>query len=163
MARVRIGFEWVLALILFATMLLTVVDVIGRYAFASPVTGGYEITELAMGILVFGALPLVTERREHLCVELFTDKVRGAKAAIRDTVSWGLSIVVSALIAIELWKKSAEQARDGTITLLLALHTAPFVVIIAVLATVNTIILTCLLLTTIKGQPLRSTSGSDSR
>ncbi|WP_108483009.1 TRAP transporter small permease [Oceaniglobus ichthyenteri] len=37
-----------------------------------PIRGAYEITEIAVGAMVFAALPLVTLRREHVQVTLFS-------------------------------------------------------------------------------------------
>ena len=40
-------------------VLLTCVDVVGRYFLNRPLTGAFELTEHAMGALVFSSLPLV--------------------------------------------------------------------------------------------------------
>ena len=56
------------AVLLFAMMVLTFVDVWGRYFFNSPVPGGFEVTELMMAALIFAGLPLATgARRAHRC------------------------------------------------------------------------------------------------
>lgn len=54
------------AMALFAIMLLTLVDVTGRKFFNHSVPGGLEITEILMVIVIFGALPLVSWRGEHV-------------------------------------------------------------------------------------------------
>jgi TRAP-type C4-dicarboxylate transport system permease small subunit len=59
------------AAVLFIMMVLTCVDVFGRYLFSRPVAGGLEITEILVAALVFVALPLVTLREEHVMVDLF--------------------------------------------------------------------------------------------
>ncbi len=41
---------------LFAMMGLTVVDVVGRYAFNSPILGAFEITSFLVAILVYSFL-----------------------------------------------------------------------------------------------------------
>lgn len=51
---------------LFSIMWLTVVDVIGRKFFSHSVPGGLEITEILMVVVIFGALPLVSWRSEHV-------------------------------------------------------------------------------------------------
>ena len=66
----------VAAIDLFAMMMLTFIDVTGRkltgtVAFAKPVYGAYEITELLMGVLIFSALPLVTAREGHVTIDIF--------------------------------------------------------------------------------------------
>jgi TRAP-type transport system small permease protein len=54
------------AIALFTIMWLTVVDVTGRKFFSHSVPGGLELTEILMVIVIFGALPLVSWRGEHV-------------------------------------------------------------------------------------------------
>lgn len=54
------------AVALFAIMWLTLVDVTGRKFFSHSVPGGLEMTEILMVIVIFGALPLVSWRSEHV-------------------------------------------------------------------------------------------------
>ena len=51
---------------LFSLMLLTLVDVVGRKFFNHSVPGGLELTEILMVVVIFGALPLVSWRGEHV-------------------------------------------------------------------------------------------------
>ena len=51
---------------LFSLMILTLVDVVGRKFFNNSVPGGLELTEILMVIVIFGALPLVSWRGEHV-------------------------------------------------------------------------------------------------
>ena len=58
------------ALVLFAMMMLTCVDVIGRYFFSRPIFGGFELTEMMLAAMIFLGLPLVTLRNEHVTVDV---------------------------------------------------------------------------------------------
>ena len=51
---------------LFAIMALTFLDVGGRKLLDNSIPGSLEMTELLMVIVIFGALPLVSERGEHV-------------------------------------------------------------------------------------------------
>ncbi len=51
---------------LFSIMWLTLVDVTGRKFFSHSVPGGLELTEILMVLVIFGALPLVSWRSEHV-------------------------------------------------------------------------------------------------
>ena len=51
-------------------VILTSIDVIGRYFFLTPLLGAHEMITLAMGIMIFLGMPLVTASREHLTVDL---------------------------------------------------------------------------------------------
>ena len=65
--------------ILFAMMLLTVVDVVARYAFNRPLRGAFEVTELMLLVLIFAGLPLVSHADEHVTMD-FIDRVLGPRA-----------------------------------------------------------------------------------
>ena len=64
--------------ILGAMMLLTVVDVLGRYVFSRPVRGAFEITELMLLVLIFAGLPLVSLTDEHAVMD-FVDRLLGPR------------------------------------------------------------------------------------
>ena len=51
---------------LFGIMALTFFDVLGRKFLSNSIPGSLEITELLMVVVIFGALPLVSERGEHV-------------------------------------------------------------------------------------------------
>jgi TRAP-type C4-dicarboxylate transport system permease small subunit len=51
---------------LFAIMALTFFDVLGRKFVSNSIPGSLEITELLMVVVIFGALPLVSRRGEHV-------------------------------------------------------------------------------------------------
>jgi TRAP-type transport system small permease protein len=59
------------ALALFVIMWLTFVDVTGRKFFSHSVPGGLEMTEILMVVVIFGALPLVSVRGEHVVFDSF--------------------------------------------------------------------------------------------
>jgi TRAP-type C4-dicarboxylate transport system permease small subunit len=54
------------AIALFAIMALTFFDVLGRKLLSNSITGSLELTELLMVVVIFGALPLVSRRGEHV-------------------------------------------------------------------------------------------------
>lgn len=133
--------ETALAAILAAIMLLTFADVIGRYALNAPLRGAYEITELAMGVLVLGALPLVTAGREHIRVDLADALMTGRAGPLRDLLVAIATCAISGLVAWQLWQRGAQALREGDATFLLALPTAPFTLAMAVFVTLNTLVL----------------------
>ncbi len=53
-------------LALFAIMVLTFFDVTGRKLLDHSITGSLELTELFMVVVIFGALPLVSRKGEHV-------------------------------------------------------------------------------------------------
>ena len=63
------------ATLLFLLMLLTLIDVVGRYGFNAPVNGSYEITELLLAAIIFSALPLVSAKDAHITVDLIDCRI----------------------------------------------------------------------------------------
>ncbi len=55
---------------LFLLMVLTCIDVVGRYAFSLPLSGSIELTEMALGILVFSVFPVNAWQNEHIVVDM---------------------------------------------------------------------------------------------
>ncbi len=60
----------VAALTLLTLMLITCVDVFGRYLFNSPLTGSTELTEITVGIVIFSVFPVVSWRNSHVVVDI---------------------------------------------------------------------------------------------
>ncbi|MDO6562470.1 TRAP transporter small permease [Amphritea sp. 1_MG-2023] len=69
--------ELIAAVTLFLLMLLTCADVFGRYFFANSVDGTTELTEMAIAILVFAEMPVITWRGGHVVVDIL-DRVMGS-------------------------------------------------------------------------------------
>ena len=90
-ARVRFILEAIAAGLVTGLILVTCIDVIGRYAFNNPLTGAYEITQVLLGALVFVAMPLTTGKGGHvevdLLVPLLPAAVRRALARIGGAVA----------------------------------------------------------------------------
>ena len=76
----------VLAVLVFAMMVLTFLDVLGRQALNSPVPAAFEITEVMMGFTVYLGLPVISARREHLTIGLLDYLFTGAVRRIQGVV-----------------------------------------------------------------------------
>ena len=114
------------ALILLSLVLITCVDVVGRYFFSAPLAGAFELTELLLAALVFAALPLTTERREHIEVDLL-NAFLGRRA--RQVLSAFAGLFSAALLATFAWRlasHAAKAAGDGAVTNALEIPLAPF-------------------------------------
>lgn len=64
------------AVALFALMMVTFIDVVGRNVFNRPLHGGSELTEILLAAGIFLLLPTVAFREEHIVVDLI-DSFRG--------------------------------------------------------------------------------------
>jgi len=87
---------WVAAFVLFLMMALTFTDVIFRSMFDTPIEAATELIRIAMAVIVFAALPVISWRNEHISVDLldrfFTGKV--------DRIRRGLIAILCGLILL---------------------------------------------------------------
>ncbi len=91
---------------LLAMMTLVFADVIGRYLFAAPIAGAYQLGSTFMVILLFAGLPVVTSQESHLTVG-FTDNMfpRRGKYVQRAAVNI-LSGLIMAVVCWRLWEQA---------------------------------------------------------
>jgi len=97
---------------LFILMVLTFADVIMRSTFSAPIEAATELTRIAMAIIVFSALPIVSGRADHIVVDLLDPLFR--KAGIERildgliTLACGVLLVWPAMRSFDL----AERAKS---------------------------------------------------
>ena len=111
--------EIVTAILMFVMMMLTFVDVIGRYVFTAPVFGAAEMIQFLLAMTIFGGLCLINARDEHITVELFEARLDRYIPRLRRIIVQVFSVVVMTIIAIELYKFALDAQRIGTKTIVL--------------------------------------------
>ncbi len=127
------------ALVLFAMMLLTAVDVVMRYVFSSPLSGAYDLTEVFLLLLVFGGLPVVSLRGLHITTDMIdrflSARMRGHVTAVVH-VTW-----VAALAGLGrlVWIKAGAIAEAGDTTQTLSLKLGPIIYAVSVLLLVTAV------------------------
>jgi TRAP-type C4-dicarboxylate transport system permease small subunit len=104
------------AALMFCLMLLTCVDVVGRYFFNKPVTGGFELTEFLLASLIFAGLPLVTLRGDHITVDLFDAMTPDKVLRVQHVAASLLAAVSTGYLAWRLWLRGDTLARAGETT-----------------------------------------------
>jgi TRAP-type transport system small permease protein len=113
------------ALVLFAMMSITAVDVVGRYVFNKPLGGGFELTEMMLAALIYCALPLVSKRREHIVIDTFDPFMsRGVKRAL-DVFADVVCFLTLSGIGVLIFRRAARVAEYGDTTNVLKLPFAP--------------------------------------
>ena len=113
------------ATVLFLMMLLTAVDVAGRYLFNKPVVGGFELTEMMLAALIYCGLPLVSKRREHIVIDTF-DPLMSAR--VKRGLDMFADIVCTVTLAGIGWlilRRALRVAEYGDTTTVLKLPLAP--------------------------------------
>jgi TRAP-type C4-dicarboxylate transport system permease small subunit len=86
--------------ILFAMMVLTVVDVVARYVFNRPLAGAFEVTELLLLVLIFAGLPLVSYADEQVTMD-FIDRLLPARG--QGGLARGVHVVSAAIMGLLAW------------------------------------------------------------
>jgi TRAP-type C4-dicarboxylate transport system permease small subunit len=113
------------ALVLFSMMLITAVDVIGRYVFNKPLGGGFELTEMMLAALIYCGLPLVSKRREHIVIDTFDPFMsRGVKRWL-DVFADVVCFLTLSGIGVLIFRRAARVAEYGDTTNVLKLPLAP--------------------------------------
>lgn len=121
----RRGLAVLCGAMLMAMMALTVGDVIGRYLLARPITGATELTEMMLVAVVFLGLPAVSLDRDHVAVDIITDRLPGWVQPWRDMAMALLSAAVLGLIAWRIWVYAGQIGGYGGATNSLRLPIAP--------------------------------------
>ena len=124
---------WLGCLILFAMMVLTFVDVIGRYVFLAPIPAAYEIISLMMPAVIFCALPITVLREGHVTVDLLDSFVPRAVARFQGLAVNLVSATALGLVTWRLWIKATEDRQYDSVTDELLLLIWPFGVGMALL------------------------------
>ncbi len=128
------------AVLLFALMMLTTADVIGRYVFNWPIRGAFEITELLLLTLIFAGLPLASRADEHVTLDFIDMTLREkGRLRLRRLVDFICGILILAL-AWAVWIKAGNIAGYGDTTEVLRIPVAPFVYFMAVMVAVTGIV-----------------------
>lgn len=144
MSRLELVLQRVLgviaAAILFAMMLLTAVDVIGRYLFNRPVNGGFEVTEIMLAALIYCGLPLVSARREHIVIDTFDPFFPHAFKRALDVLAELLCAIAFGGMAMLIFERAERIASYGDTTSVLKLPLAPFAYIVAAMIAITALI-----------------------
>jgi TRAP-type C4-dicarboxylate transport system permease small subunit len=112
---------------LFFMVILTVVDVIGRYVFNAPILGAFEMTEFLVLILVFSFLGYAQAKKSHVTVDILFDRFPGKLKTIVTIFNYLLCIVIIFIIAWMGFEKGIETFHTGEKPLNLAIPNWPFV------------------------------------
>ncbi|HEX7006038.1 MAG TPA: TRAP transporter small permease [Alphaproteobacteria bacterium] len=135
-----------MCVLLFGLMILTTVDVTGRYLFNNPVPGAVEFTELGLGMLVFGSLPLITTRQEHITIDILDFFFRGKRKHAQQVFVNLLGVVITGFIGWRIFVKAQELASYGDVSINMKLPLAPIAYFMSLMAVVSAVIMLLLAL-----------------
>lgn len=128
------------ALLLAGLTGVTVVDVVGRYWFDTPLSGAFEITQMMLCALIFAALPLTTRASEHIEVDLLYGYLPRPIQKVATVLATLLSATVLGVVAWRLLAQALRLGEDGAVTNALSLPLAPVAWFAALLAAVSAVL-----------------------
>ncbi|MCB1462960.1 MAG: TRAP transporter small permease [Nitratireductor sp.] len=108
--------SWVAGATLFFLMTMTFVDVVLRSILNSPMESATELTRIAVVVIVFTSLPMVSARGENIAVDLLDSRFGPLAARLRDGLS---ELVCGALLywpITRIWVLAERARRYGDVT-----------------------------------------------
>jgi TRAP-type C4-dicarboxylate transport system permease small subunit len=120
-------FSWIAAASLFVMVVLTTIDVAGRYVFNSPVIGTQDLVELGLVICVFGALGHVTLSRGHIRADMLNGVITKRSNAILSALSFIISAPIAILLTWQTASKAIENLKNmNIVTSTISVPVGPF-------------------------------------
>jgi TRAP-type transport system small permease protein len=128
------------ASVLFLMMLITAVDVVGRYVFNQPLPGGFEVTELLLAALIYCGLPLVSARREHIVIDTFDPFFSARVKRFLDMAAEVICAGALAGVGYLLFKRALRVAEYGDTTNTLKIPLAPVAYLLGTMIVIAAVI-----------------------
>lgn len=114
-AGLRQALVYLAACALCMLILITVVDVVGRYLLNAPLPGAFESVRALMALVTFSALPLVCVRNEHLRAGILDHLISQRLNRLREPLVQLISVVVLCGITWRLGSEAMTKRRTGEV------------------------------------------------
>lgn len=117
--------EYVGAVILAGIMVLTIVDVVARYLFQNPIAASFEVTEMAMQIMIYLCMAVAVASNDHIRVTLIDpilDRMPRLARSIENISGLAIALVLFGM-GVAVMRLAAGKA--GEVTAVLGLPIAP--------------------------------------
>lgn len=152
MRRLERWLGYVAAAALFAMMVLTFLDVVGRKLYSS-IPGSLEVTELLMLVVIFVGLPLASLKGEHVFFDLLDQLlprgVQRLQGMLANAICAALLIGASWLVHV----RAGRTASQGDTTAQLLISLAPFQYAAAALLLLTAVMHVYLIVQAARGAP----------
>ncbi|HCN70783.1 MAG TPA: hypothetical protein DIS96_03345 [Pusillimonas sp.] len=102
--------------VLFLMMLATFADVIGRYFFNHPLLGTYELTQLALALTIFSAMPWVTLKSEHVEIDFLYTRLSPYWKKLNRVITNVLVICVFSMVGYAVFLQGIKAKDSGLVT-----------------------------------------------
>ncbi len=114
-------------------MALTFFDVGGRKLLDHSIPGSLELTELLMVAVIFAALPLVSQKGEHVVFDSLDHYLPAAVLRAQKAIVHLACALALLALGVLMWRTGGEFLRSGETTAQLKLLKAPFIYAMAAL------------------------------
>jgi TRAP-type transport system small permease protein len=121
------------SILLFCLMALTFADVVARYLLNRPIRGAFEITELALLVLIFAGLPLVSHADEHVTMDFIDRMLPERLVGPWVRAMHALCAAIMFFLMWQVWIKAARISSYGDTTDVLRILVGPFVYFMALM------------------------------
>ena len=101
------------ALAILAMMLVTVADVVMRYAFNNPVRGAYDFTEAMLVVFVFCGMAVCLLARANIVIDLIDSLVGRRTQSVLRSCGDVLSVAMLAMFAYAAWTPATQAYSNG--------------------------------------------------
>jgi len=128
------------ATVLMLLMIVTFIDVTGRYLFLAPLPGAFEMTEIMMAMLIFAGLPLVSRANQHVTVNLIIGLLSPKIRHFQRLITQIIMALVFGVMAWRMWIKAAEMLVQGDEPAYLLIPIAPVAFLMTILLGVSSLI-----------------------
>jgi TRAP-type C4-dicarboxylate transport system permease small subunit len=112
---------------LFAIMMLTFFDVLGRKFLSGSIPGSLELTELMMVVVIFAALPLVSRRGEHVEFDSLDPYLPMGLRRLQQVLVQLVCGLALLGLGWLMWSTGGDFAQTGETTAQLKIPKAPFI------------------------------------
>ena len=140
MKRITALVSIVAAASLFAMMLLTFADVVGRKFFGNSIVGAVELTELCMLVMIFMALPLASLAGEHIVFDLLDRYLPARVLHLQMALAHAVAATIFGGAAWLVWVRSARTYSMGDVTARLEIGLGPFHRLVAVMLLITALV-----------------------
>lgn len=131
---IAFALEALAATTLLLLMFLTCLDVAGRYFFANSIDGTTELTEIAIAVIVFAELPVITWRGGHVVVDILDSFLPAMTLKVLTLFSALLISSTLYFLGIRIFQLAERSLRRGEISELLEIPVGIIVQYIAIMS-----------------------------
>jgi TRAP-type C4-dicarboxylate transport system permease small subunit len=136
-----------------ALVVITVVDVAGRYLFNRPLLGAVEVSEFLLVVLAFAGLAYAERRNAHIAVDFFTERLPAGLRRVLDAFATLVGIAFWTVVGWRAWAHALRVRAAQEVSLSWQIPIYPFYLAIAL----GSAMLVLLLLVRLRHGPLPHT------